>query len=652
MGTVKHILVVEDERIVAREIQRSLTDLGYEVPETAATSDQAIGLATARCPDLVLMDIHIKGDRDGIETAGILRRRFDIPVIYLTAYADAATVERAKVTEPLSYLLKPVKPNELRSAVEIALYRHEMDKRLRDRENWLTTTLRSIGDGVVSTDPMGRINYMNPVAEALIGERLEHAIGRPCRDVFRLVDERSRTALENPMEHALRVGGTINVEGALANPDGSERLVTDSTAPIVDDRGRILGAVMVFRDISEQKRLQRQLEHADRLASVGIMAAGVAHEVNNPLSFILSNTRFALNEMRAHQAELQAAGRTPGKEWAAEVEVALSDALSGIDRVRRIVADLKGFCRNAPGTTAAVDLHEVLEHALEMADTELRPRASIVRIFGSPPLVEAESTRLEQVFLNILLNAAHAMPVDGGDTNQVTIRTTTDQAGRALVEVCDTGPGMSPEVLKRVFEPFFTTKDAGQGTGLGLSICHGIIKSIGGEIEIESRPGTGTTVRVVLPAAHTATAELTRPLEPPAPAGIRGYLLVVDDEPMMRTCISRLLDDEHAVTCPKTAAEALALIDGGMRFDCILCDVMMPVLSGIDFHGQLLSRHPDQARRMAFMTGGVFTPRAIEFMRLVPNRRIDKPFDPSQLNGLIRDMLGDHGLIQRESRTP
>jgi CheY-like chemotaxis protein len=121
---------------------------------------------------------------------------------------------------------------------------------------------------------------------------------------------------------------------------------------------------------------------------------------------------------------------------------------------------------------------------------------------------------------------------------------------------------------------------------------------------------------------------------------------------MMRTCISRLLDDEHAVTCPKTAAEALALIDGGMRFDCILCDVMMPVLSGIDFHGQLLSRHPDQARRMAFMTGGVFTPRAIEFMRLVPNRRIDKPFDPSQLNGLIRDMLGDHGLIQRESRTP
>jgi two-component system, cell cycle sensor histidine kinase and response regulator CckA len=652
MVAAKHILVVEDERIVARDIQRSLTDLGYEVPETAATSDQAIGFATVRCPDLVLMDIHIKGDRDGIETAGILRKRFDVPVIYLTAYADAATVERAKITEPLSYLLKPVKPNELRSAVEIALYRHEMEKRLRERENWLTTTLRSIGDGVVSTDPSGQINYMNPVAEALIGERLEHAIGRPCREVFRLVDERSRAALENPMDHALRVGGTINVEGALANPDGSERLVTDSTAPIVDDRGRILGAVMVFRDISEQKRLQRQLEHADRLASVGIMAAGVAHEVNNPLTFILSNTRFALNEMRGHQAELRAAGRTPGTEWAAEVEVALSDALNGIERVRRIVADLKGFCRNSPGTTAAVDLHEVLEHALEMADTELSPRAVIVRKFGAPPLVEAESTRLEQVFLNILLNAAHAMPVDGGDANQVTIRTTTDYSGRALVEVGDTGPGMSPEVLKRVFEPFFTTKDAGQGTGLGLSICHGIIKSIGGEIEIESRPGIGTMVRVVLPAAHSSPVEQTRPLEPTAPAGLRGYLLVVDDEPMMRTCVSRLLEDEHAVTCPKTATEALALIDGGMRFDLILCDVMMPGLSGIDLHGQLLSRYPDQARRMAFMTGGVFTPRAVEFMRLVPNRRIDKPFDPSQLNGLVRDMLGEHGLIPREARAP
>jgi two-component system cell cycle sensor histidine kinase/response regulator CckA len=271
MRPAKYILVVEDERIVARDIQRSLADLGYDVPETAATAEQAILLATRRCPDLVLMDIRIKGDRDGIETAGILRRRFDVPVIYLTAYADAPTVERAKATEPLGYLLKPVKPDELRSAVEIALYRHVMEKQLRDRENWLATTLRSIGDAVISADPEGRINYMNPVAEDLIGLRLEHAIGRPSNEVLKLLDKLTRSSLENPMEHAMRVGKTISIEGFLALPAGGERIVTDSTSPIVDDRGRILGAVMVFRDVSEQKRLQLQLEHADRLASVGII---------------------------------------------------------------------------------------------------------------------------------------------------------------------------------------------------------------------------------------------------------------------------------------------------------------------------------------------------------------------------------------------
>jgi PAS domain S-box-containing protein len=651
MRPAKYILVVEDERIVARDIQRSLADLGYDVPETAATAEQAILLATRRCPDLVLMDIRIKGDRDGIETAGILRRRFDVPVIYLTAYADAPTVERAKATEPLGYLLKPVKPDELRSAVEIALYRHVMEKQLRDRENWLATTLRSIGDAVISADPEGRINYMNPVAEDLIGLRLEHAIGRPSNEVLKLLDKLTRSSLENPMEHAMRVGKTISIEGFLALPAGGERIVTDSTSPIVDDRGRILGAVMVFRDVSEQKRLQLQLEHADRLASVGILAAGVAHEVNNPLAFILSNTRFALDEVRRRHADMPIARGSPDGDWAAKVEDALEDALKGIDRVRRIAADLKAFCRNVPDATAAIDLHEVLEHALALAGPELNQHARIVKKFGAIPAVEAESTRLEQVFVNILLNAAHAMPAHGGEANQVAIVTSTDGSGRAVVEVRDTGPGMTPEVLKRVFEPFFTTKDAGHGSGLGLSICHGIVRSYGGEIEIASQPGKGTVVRVALPATRMPLSEAAPAVEPPVPAGPRGYLLVIDDEPMIRTCIRRLLEDEHAITCPKTATEALALIDGGMRFDLILCDVLMPGLSGIDLHAELLSRHPDQARRMAFMSGGVFTPRAIEFMRLIPNRRIEKPFDVAQLKLLVRGMITDNGLIPRHGRT-
>ena len=163
--------------------------------------------------------------------------------------------------------------------------------------------------------------------------------------------------------------------------------------------------------------------------------------------------------------------------------------------------------------------------------------------------------------------------------------------------------------------------------------------------------GKGTVVRVVLPAVRNPISKAALPAEPIVPAGPRGYLLIIDDEPMIRSCIRRLLEDEHAITCPKTAIEALALIDGGMRFDLILCDLLMPGLSGIDLHAELLNRHPDQARRMAFMTGGAFTPRAMEFMRLIPNRRIEKPFDLAQLRLLIRGMLTENGLIPRDGRT-
>jgi PAS domain S-box-containing protein len=644
MGAAKNILVVEDERIVARDIQRSLSDLGYDVPATAATAEQAIALASNRCPDLVLMDIRIKGTRDGIETAEILRERFNVPIVYLTAYADATTVERAKRTEPLAYLLKPVKPNELRSAVELALYRHEMERRLRDREHWLATTLRSIGDAVISTDPEGRINYMNPVAETLTGHRLESALGRASRDVLRLVDGRSREPIEDPLEQALRVKRTINVEGTLTSPERGAQTVTDRTSPIIDDRGRILGAVMVFRDVSEQKRLQRRLELADRLASVGAMAAGVAQEVNTPLSVILANVVFALGELKEYKNQHAPGGAGERAQWTAAVETALKQAQTGAERVKRIVADMQAFCRTDPGKADKIDVHQVLERAVDAVACELPPRLRLVKELGAIPAVEAGAVRLGQVFVNILLNAAQAMQVARAGDHELKIATRTDDAGRAVIEVSDTGVGMPPEVLIRAFEPFFTTKDVGQGTGLGLSICHGIVKSLGGEIELESDPARGTLVRVVLPAAP-----------PPAIAAQvsearRGHVLVVDDEPMFRTALRRLLGEEHALTCPKTSPEALALIDGGMCFDLILCDVTMPELSGVELHQRLLARHPDQARRMVFLTGGALSPEALEFTRTVPNRKVEKPFDSQQLRRLVQELLGEYGIIHREEK--
>jgi two-component system cell cycle sensor histidine kinase/response regulator CckA len=504
LRAAKTILVVEDELIVARDLQRSLVDLGYDVPVTAASADQAITLATERCPDLVLMDIRIKGQRDGIEAATILRKRFDVPVVYLTAFADEVTLERAKATEPSGYLLKPVRTSELRSAVEIALFKYEVEKRLRERERWLTTTMRSIGDAIISTDAVGRINYMNPVAEALTGWKMEQAHGRLADEILRLVhDDPPRTPIVNPLQTALDETRTLSVDGILVLPDGQNRFISDSTAPIVADNGSVLGAVMVFRDVGERRQLQGQLEMADRLATVGTMVAGVAHEVNNPLTYILSNVSFALEELRRRLD-----GREPDDcRWMGELEAALADAQEGTIRVAKIVADLNAFTRQAVDSAAQTDLNEALNWSIQVAGHTLQECGSVVRHLGDVPPVAATSGRLGQVFVNLLINAAHALDPARRQTNEIVVTTRTDPQGRAVVEIQDTGCGMTPEVMEKVFEPFFTTKPIGQGTGLGLSVTHGIVASFGGTIVFESEPGRGTLVRLVLPCCRSEAAK-------------------------------------------------------------------------------------------------------------------------------------------------
>ncbi len=632
----KTILVVEDERVVARDIQRSLVDLGYKVPSTASSADQAIRFASERCPDLVLMDIRIKGERDGIEAATILRQRFDVPIVYLTAYADEATVERAKLTQPFGYLMKPVKTYELRSAIEIALFKHEMDKQLRDRERWLATTMRSIGDAIISTDAAGRINYMNPVAEALTGWSAEHALGRMSEEVLRLArDDRGRTPMASPLKVVLDEGRPLNVNGILVRAAGQDRFISDSAAPILGDAGSVLGAVMVFRDVSEQRQLRRQLEQADRLASGGTTAAGVAHEVNNPLTFILSNITYVLEEVRRH---IGLPGTTESRIWLKEVEGALADAQEGTNRIAKIVTDLKAFTRPAADSAETADLNEVLGWSLDVAGHEIEARGRVVRRFGDVPPVGASAARLGQVFVNLIINAAHALDPKRRETNEISLTSHTDAQGRAVAEIRDNGCGMTPEVIEKAFDAFFTTKPVGQGTGLGLSVSHGIVQSFGGTITFESEPGQGTLARVVIPAS-ASRSPTTASEEPCVPGALlRGYLLVVHDEPLMRSSLRRVLGGQHAIVSPKSFPEALALITGGMRFDLILCDLATGQ-GGRMLYEEVQRRDPQQAERMVFLTSCSSTPETAAFLASVPNRRIGQPSDVKELRDLVNELL-------------
>jgi diguanylate cyclase (GGDEF)-like protein/PAS domain S-box-containing protein len=266
--TATAILIVEDEKIIARGIEKQLTAMGYAVAGSASTGEEAIKKAVELRPDIVLMDIHLGTGMDGVEAASRIHKQVDVPVVYLTANSDNFTLHRARSSDPFGYVLKPYEDKELKTAIEIGLYRHKTEGRLRENEQWLTATLGSIGDGVIATDGKGRVRLMNALAEQLTGWRQAEALGRDVQDIYRIVAEESRLPVLNPVLHALKKGAPTTLKSGtlLIDSAGVERPIEDSAASILDAGGKASGVVLVFRDITERRRLERQLqEHRHKL---------------------------------------------------------------------------------------------------------------------------------------------------------------------------------------------------------------------------------------------------------------------------------------------------------------------------------------------------------------------------------------------------
>jgi PAS domain S-box-containing protein len=249
------ILIVEDEDIIAMDLENKLKGMGYDVAALASSGQQAVREAAALQPDLVLMDIRLKGAMDGITAAHQIRGLYDIPVIYLTAHADDYTLHRAKKTEPVGYILKPFEDKELHASIELALHNHRVESQLRKTERWLATTLKSIGEAIVASDENGRVAFMNPAAEALTGWKQEDALGNDLADVFQAIDEKTRQPVENPLAEVMRreVNCGLDKPTLLVARDGTETPIERNVSPIQDDNGYVNGVVVVFRGITERK---------------------------------------------------------------------------------------------------------------------------------------------------------------------------------------------------------------------------------------------------------------------------------------------------------------------------------------------------------------------------------------------------------------
>jgi PAS domain S-box-containing protein len=508
---------------------------------------------------------------------------------------------------------------------------------LRELSENLSTTLNSIGDGVIATDLRGEVTRMNPVAERLTGWTLAEAAKRPLSQVLPLVNGETRDIVESPADHALREGTAVSLakRTLLARRDGSEILIADSCAPIRGNDDAINGAVLVFRDLTVQEKAEaaqaafrEQLVSADRLAAVGTLAAGVAHEINNPLTFLAANLDMATELVCAIN---KASSSDPMR----DLEVMLREAQGGAARVTKIVRGLKTFSRVEKETIEVTDLIPVLELAINMTLNEIRHRARLIKDYGKVPLVDVDGPRLGQVFINLLVNAAQSFGDGNAVANEIRVVTSTDLAGRAVVEIRDSGQGIPPEILNRIFDPFFTTKGIGDGTGLGLAISRNIVAAMGGEILVQSRLGRGASFRVILPPSTSVELPPVTANAEPEPHSPRcASVLVVDDEASVGLAIRRVLGT-HDVTTVTSARDALRVLAAGKDFDVVLSDLMMPGMSGMDLYRELLRLYPHLARKVVFLTGGAFTADASSFLDRVDNERVEKPFDSQKLRELV-----------------
>lgn len=519
MHTIQ-ILVVEDESVIAADIKDCLENLGYAVPAIAVSGETAIAFATTLRPDVVLMDIRLKGEMDGIQAAQHIWSYLHIPIIYATGYSDRSTMERAKATEPFGYVLKPIEERELYVAIETALQRFRLDKELQEREQWLASILKAIGDGVIVTDADSRIKFLNSAAESLTGWRQAEAIGQKATDIFHLIHEQTQATLPSPIDEALQTGKLVYLADGtlLRSRNGQTVPIADSAAPFYDDEGTTTGVVLVFRDITERRQAEernlaiaRALQLEDQMVELQQINQlkddflnTVSHELRTPLTNIKMAIRM-LEITLSQQTDLILDVGTDSNPTARYLKV-LSDQCN---RQLSLINDLLDLQRlNAKAY--AIDLTplhlqswlpELVENFQERAHSQ-QQQLKVSLAPDLPPLVTHASS-FSRVLTELLNNAIKYTPGDeciSLAVQRLSVPSTTTP--QIQIQVCNSGAEIPATELPRIFEQFYRISGADRwrqgGTGLGLTLVKKLVNHLGGSIQVTSEQGQ-TCFTVQLP---------------------------------------------------------------------------------------------------------------------------------------------------------
>lgn len=652
------IFIVEDNAAIAAMIGGMLKKLGYTVLDTEAYGEKACDKVAALKPELVLMDIFLAGEMDGIATAAKIQSKFEIPVIYLTASSDFDTLHRAKETDPFGYIIKPVDPNILYSNIEMALYKHQMDQKLKANERLLSVTLKSIGDGVISTDSENIIKFINAKAADITGWSIEEALEQELCEVFQ-----SAQGARNPLclIDTEKKAESLNHYTILFARDGKIKNLEINNAPLLNDSGETIGNVLIFRDISERIRadamrrkifmqniqllasiplilislnknnlikhwnnpaqkafgikdifaigtdffdseiswdwnamkkcidqcrktgnpaklqdfryirsdkregflkitvspfgnedigkssvlivgediterrsLENQLTQAQKLESIGQLAAGIAHEINTPIQYLSDNLAFlqeSFNDILTVKSKFDIFQKTIPKSFqstregmelnqaiteldldylAEEIPTAVSHSKEGLEYVTKIVKGMRDFSHPKVRKKVCIDINKAILSTITVARHEWKNIAEIETQFDKDlPQIFCYPGELNQVILNIVINATHAIEdLIGTNPDEKGKITITTQQNNEYVEirVKDSGTGIPKNIQSKIFDPFFSTKDVNRGTGQGLSISYSVIvEKHHGNLTFETESGKGTTFLIQLPIQSEET---------------------------------------------------------------------------------------------------------------------------------------------------
>src|SRR6056297_1081124 len=634
------VQIVEDEGVVALDIRRHLESFGYKVVGAYASGEEAISNFKANDPDLVLMDIRLQGEMDGIEAAQIIRERYNVPVIILTAYADEKTIERAKFIEPFGYIIKPFEERELRTNIEMALFRHKLEKRLQESEERYRRFFQEDLSADFVADAKGALLACNNSFVKYFGfNSAEEVEGTNLNDRF----PDKNNAIEFWQQLSLNKRLALH-ELDLLRADGEKLNLLANVVADTDEYGNISEVKGYLIDISKRKNLEHQLRQAQKLEAIGRLAGGVAHDFNNILTVILGYSTIVQEKLQNNDTS---------------IEKDVSGIQDAAKRASTLTRQLLAFSRRQILKPKQAHLNELIKNLEKMMRRLVTEEVGMyLDLSADPDTVWVDPGQIEQVLMNLIVNARDAMPKGG----RISIRTHNYKVespeaspmgeippgSYICASVRDTGVGIEPHMLKMIFEPFFTTKSEEKGTGLGLSTVYGIVKQSNGYLQVETEPNKGSTFWILLPLYRSTEEAPTRKRGvEPSYSGTE-TVLVVEDEKSLRNLVERILKlygyTVYLADGPETALELARSEE--YKFDVLVTDLVMPRMGGEELAKHFLELRP--STKIIYMSGYPHKHNSAQTEVSESDSDSDvefpfisKPFSPEVFVKVVREVLDD-----------